>query len=300
MTWLFDPRHLLTLEAVVRLESFAVAAAELGYTQSAVSQQIAELERRAGMRVVNRRPVSPTAAGRRLLATELAISSAMSRAAAELAALTEGTVGQVRLGAFISAASSIVPPALAQLRAEFPDIELTLREIEQSDTYPLLQRGEIDAALMFDYAHAPAEIPEGLVAMHLMDDPILAVLPGSHPLAKNEDIALGELPADSWIHTAVDSRDLAGISLPHAERKAPGIDFAGMDFRTALNLVAAGLGAALLPSLLVRDVPASVVALPLRESGLVRRVYLCRLATGGVPAALHRLEAVLREAAARS
>ncbi|MGW2074653.1 LysR family transcriptional regulator, partial [Streptomyces sp. NPDC001953] len=177
MSWLFDPRHLVTLAAVVRHGSFAAAAEELGYTQSAVSQQVAELERRVGARVVVRRPVRATEAGQVLLDTESAISVSMSRAATELAALADGTGGEVRLGAFISAAASIVPPALARLRATHPAVHITLRELEQRETHALLFRGEIDLAITFDYEHAPGPVPTGLTQEHLMDDPIMVVLP---------------------------------------------------------------------------------------------------------------------------
>ena len=180
MSWLFDPRHLVTLAAVVRLGSFAAAAEELGYTQSAVSQQIAELERRVGARAVVRRPVRATEAGQVLLDTEAAISMSMSRAATELGALAEGTVGEVRLGAFISAAASIVPPALARLRASRPAVHITLRELEQRETHALLFRGEIDLAITFDYEHDPGPVPAGLRQEHLMDDPIMVVLPVGH------------------------------------------------------------------------------------------------------------------------
>jgi DNA-binding transcriptional LysR family regulator len=298
MSWLFDPRHLVTLEAVVRLGSFAAAAEELGYTLSAVSQQVAELERRVGARVVIRRPVRATGAGQVLLDTEAAISESMSRATTELAALADGTVGEVRLGAFISAAASIVPPALARLRATRPAVHLTLRELEQRETHALLFRGEIDLAITFDYEHAPVPVPAGLTQEHLMDDPIMVVLPASHPLAGADSVTPADLPPDAWINTAVDVRDLAASPIDGKRGSGHRLDFDGMDFRTALNLVAAGLGVALLPRLLLLDAPASVVVLPMRQPTLVRRLYTCRLDTKGVTAPIRRLEMYLREVAA--
>lgn len=298
MSWLFDPRHLVTLAAVVRLGSFAAAAEELGYTQSAVSQQIAELERRVGARVLIRRPLRATEAGRVLLDTEAAISMSMSRAATELGALAEGTVGEVRLGAFISAAASIVPPALARLRASCPAVHIALRELEQRETHALLFRGDVDLAITFDYGHASGPVPAGLRQEHLMDDPIMVVLPVGHPLAGADSVTPAELPSDAWINTPVDFRDLATSPVVGHRGGEHRLDFDGMDFRTALNLVAAGLGVALLPKLLLLDAPTSVVVLPMRQPTLVRRLYTCRLDTRGVTAPIRRLEAYLREAAA--
>ena len=298
MSWRFDPRHLRTLEAVVRLGSFAAAAEELGYTQSAVSQQVAELERRVGARVMARRPVRATEAGTVLLQTEAAISASMSRAAAELAALAAGTAGDVRVGAFISAASSVVPPALARLRSSHPGVRITLRELEQSQTYALLFRGELDLAITFDYEHAPESAPNGIRQEHLMDDPIMVVLPVGHPLAGAGRIDPAEVPSDAWINTTV---DVAGLTAPPAEDgsgRAHRLDFEGQDFRTALNLVAAGLGVALLPRLLLLDSPPSVAVLPMSQPSLVRRLYTCRLDTRAVTASIRRLETYLREAAA--
>jgi DNA-binding transcriptional LysR family regulator len=298
MSWRFDPRHLRTLEAVVRLGSFAAAAQELGYTQSAVSQQVAELERRVGTRVVARRPVRATEAGTVLLDTETAISASMSRAATELAALAEGIVGEVRLGAFISAASSAVPPALARLRSSHPGLHITLRELEQSETYALLFRGELDLAITFDYEHAPESAPNGIRQEHLMDDPIMVVLPVGHPLAAADSVDPAEIPSDAWIDTTV---DVAGLTAPSEEDgsgRAHRLDFEGQDFRTALNLVAAGLGVTLLPRLLLLDSPPSVVVLPMSQPKLIRRLYTCRLDTKGVTASIRRLERYLREATA--
>jgi DNA-binding transcriptional LysR family regulator len=282
----------------VRLGSFAAAADELGYTQPAVSQQIAELERRVGARVVVRRPVRATEAGKVLLDTEAAISTSMSRAATELAALADGTGGEVRLGAFISAAAAIVPPALARLRATHPAVHITLRELEQRDTHALLFRGEIDLAITFDYEHAPEPAPAGLKQEHLMDDPIMVVLPVGHPLAGAGSVTPADLPPDAWINTVVDVRDLAASPIDGIRGSGHRLGFDGMDFRTALNLVAAGLGVALLPRLLLLDAPASVVALPLRRPTIIRRLYTCRLDTRGVTASIRRLESYLREAVA--
>lgn len=296
--WLFDPRHLLTLAAVVRLRSFAAAADELGYTQSAVSQQIAELEKRVGARVVNRRPVQPTEVGQALLETEVAISGSMSRVTTELTALADGIGGRVRLGSFISAATSIVPPALARLRATHPGVQITLRELEQSETHARMFHGDIDLAVTFDYEHAPKPVPAGLVQEHLMDDPIMVVMPVDHPLAAAESVTLADLPSEAWINTAVDYRDLAALQVNGDRGNGHRLDFNGMDFRTALNLVAAGLGVALLPRLLLRDAPPSIVAVPMRQPTLMRRLYTCRLDTRGVPASIRRLEMYLRETAA--
>ncbi|MGW2994403.1 LysR family transcriptional regulator [Streptomyces sp. NPDC001193] len=114
-----DPRLLATLEAVVRHGSFSAAARELGYSAPAVSQQIAELERRAGLRVLERRPVRVTPAGEVLLGAEQGVRSTLAAASVELGAMRAGTAGRIRLGAFASAATGIVPQALARLHAAY-------------------------------------------------------------------------------------------------------------------------------------------------------------------------------------
>ncbi|MFC5826131.1 LysR family transcriptional regulator [Nonomuraea insulae] len=216
-----------TLEAVVRLGSFAAAVQELGYTQPAISQQVAELERRIGARVVVRRPVRATKAGKVLLETEATISASMSRAATELAALAEGTLGEVRLGAFISAAASVAPPALARLRSSHPAVHITLHELEQHEAYALLFRGELDLAITVDYEHAPESAPDGILQKHLMDDPIMVVLPVGHPLAGADSVDPADLPSEEWINTVV---DVAGLT-PSPVDDGPGtghrLDFQG-------------------------------------------------------------------------
>lgn len=296
--WRFDPRHLRTLEAVVRLGSFAAAGEELGYTQSAVSQQIAELERRVGARVVGRRPVRPTEAGTVLLATEAEITTTMSRAAVELAALEEGETGQVRLGAFISAAATIAPPALARLNTSHPGVDITLHELEQSEIYGTVLRGEVDLAITFDYQHAPEQAPKGVHQEHLADDPIRVVLPAQHPLAAARSIDPTDVPLGAWISTTVDVGDLTSHRVSGNPESASPLNFVGQDFRTALNLVASGLGMVLLPQLALQHPPPGVTVLPMRRPGLVRRLHLARLDTRGVSTSIQRLQDHLRESAA--
>lgn len=298
MKWRLDPRHLRTLESVARLGSFAAAAEELGYTQSAVSQQIAELERRIGGRVVTRRPVRPTGAGRVLLKADSSINASMIRASVELGALTEGSVGEVRLGAFISAAASIAPPALARLRKTHPGIRIVLHEIEQREAYDLLFRGELDLVITFDYEHAPDPAPTGIVQRHLMDDPIMVVLPADHPLADLQSIDPRAVQSDGWIDTAVDVGTLTFNGMSEPDMPVSQVDFKGQDFRTALNLVDAGLGVALLPRLLLVDAPAGVSIRPLdARHRLMRRIHICRLEADGISASIRRLEGYLRQTA---
>ncbi|WBQ07930.1 LysR family transcriptional regulator [Kribbella sp. CA-293567] len=291
MPWLLDPRHLLTLEAVVRLGSFAAAADELGYTQSAVSQQIAELERRIGVRVVDRRPVRPTAAGDVLLAAEASIQATMSTTAAELAALDEGLTGTVRLGAFISAAVSIVPAALTQLRKSNPGLHVVLRQLETADSYAALLRGDLDLAVTFDYDRDPQPEPEGIVRRLIRTDPVLIALPASHPLAGQKTVDPAEVDPDSWITTPVTAPHLNPPA--DASGTRPSLEFRGDDFRTALKLVAEGLGAALLPELALTDAPPGVIGRPLLGETLTRYVYLCRIQSHRVPAAVAQLEGYL-------
>jgi len=276
------------------LGSFAAAADSLGYTQSAVSQQIAELERRVGTKVVDRRPVRPTAAGDVLLSAEASIQVAMTTTAAELAAMDEGATGNIRLGAFVSAAGSIVPAALARLRASNPGVRVTLRQLETADSHAALLRGDLDLAVTFDYEGVPRPEPPGVHRRLIREDPVLVVLPTSHPMAGHAAIDPSELDPATWIATPVTTQrpdPLAAIAPAVGARSA--LEFHGDDFRTVLSLVAEGLGAALLPSLALFDAPPGVVGRPLVGPALNRHVYLCRIASQRVSAPIARLEEYL-------
>jgi len=289
-----DPRHLITLEAVARHGSFAAAADELACTQSAVSQQIAEIERRIGIRVLYRRPVRVTEAGQILLEAELAVRTATAIALQELSALSEGRTGRVRLGAFASAAVSVVPCALVRLRQTHPDVHVKLTQLETESSYAQILRGDLDLALTFDYDRAPREPPARIRRSLVVKDPVLVVLPMGHPLAGRKQVGLAELADDTWIGSPVIERPLellAELSRTPGFRRR--LEFDGDDFQTVLSLVDQGLGIALLPKLATLLASPRVVAKPIVENPLTRFIYTSRLNTREDPVSLAAFEQAL-------
>ncbi|MBD0693392.1 LysR family transcriptional regulator [Streptomyces sp. CBMA123] len=289
-----DPRLLATLEAVVRHRSFNSAARELGYSAPAVSQQIAELERRAGLRVLERRPVRPTPAGQVLLDAEQGVRTALAAASVELDAMRAGTAGRIRLGAFASAATGIVPKALAQLQATYPDVQVSLSQLEPETGYVRLKRGDMDLALTYDYDFIPLPPPRTLRRTLVARDPVVAVVPVGHPLADREVIDLADLASETWIaapEAALRLELLAQIA------KTPGfrarLEYEGDDFNTVLGFVAAGLCVAVMPQLALPRGVTQVVARPLADPELTRFLYSVRLDTRHTPQALLALEQLL-------
>lgn len=292
-----DPRHLITLAAVVRHGSFAAAAGELACTQSAVSQQIAEIERRIGTRVLDRRPVRPTRAGQVLLEAELAVRTSIAVALQELSALSHGRAGLVRLGAFASAAVGVVPCALAGLRRTHPDVQVKLSQLETEVSYAQILRGDLDLALTFDYDRAEREPPARIRRTLVAKDPVLVVLPVEHRLAGRESIRLADLAEDAWIASPVIARQLELLAelsrTPGFKRR---LEFDGDDFQTVLALVDKNLGVALLPKLATLRAPAGVAMKPIVENPLTRFIYTSRLEARNVPAILTAFEEELTKA----
>ncbi|MCF6521962.1 LysR family transcriptional regulator [Streptomyces sp. JJ36] len=289
-----DPRLLATLEAVVRLGSFAAAARELGYTSPAVSQQIAELERRAGLRVLERRPVRPTRAGRILLDAEQGVRTALAAAAQELDAVRAGTAGRIRLGAFASAANGLVPRALAALQTEYPDVQVSLAQLEPGPGYTRVNRGDLDLVLTYDYDFLPLPPPRALHRSLAARDPVVAVLPHGHPLAEQEVVELASLASETWIAAPEAALHLELLAqLARVPGFAARLEYEGNDFNTVLGFVAAGLCVALLPRLALPRHVTGVVARPLARPALTRFLYTARLDTRHTPRAVLALERML-------
>jgi molybdate transport repressor ModE-like protein len=248
--WLgVELRHLAALEAVSREGSFGRAATALGYTQSAVSQQIATLERIVGEKLIERpggpKPVSLTEAGRLLLRHAEAIVARIAAAQADLTALHDGEAGTLRVGIYQSIGQRILPELMRRYAAAWPLVDVTLTEsASDEELLQLVERGELDLTFAdLPLIEGPFEFVE------LLRDPWLLVVPADSPLADRatppplREIAQLDL---------IGFRQCRSMTQIEAALRRP-IDFV---FRsdhngTVQGLVGAGVGAALLPSLAV-------------------------------------------------
>jgi DNA-binding transcriptional LysR family regulator len=186
-SWLgVELRHFLALEAVAREGSFGKAANALGYTQSAVSQQIAALERIVGHRLVDRpggpKPVSLTDAGRLLLTHADAIAARVAAAQADLTALAEGQAGSLRVGVYQSVGQRILPELMRRFLDAWPQVNVSLTEsADDEELLGLIERGELDLT----FADLP--LTDGpFDSIELMRDPYVLVVPTDSPLAKRD------------------------------------------------------------------------------------------------------------------
>jgi DNA-binding transcriptional LysR family regulator len=260
--WLgVELRHLAALEAVGRLRSFGRAARELGYTQSAVSQQIAQLERVVGQRLVDRpggpRRVDLTEAGRLLLRHADAIVAQLDAAQADMAALAEGAAGPLRVGIYQSVGARILPGLLRRFSAEWPRVEVLVQEeTDARDLLRLVERGDLDLT----FADLP--LPEGpFESAEVLRDPYLLLVAAKSEFAARETAPplreLSGLPLVGWRSTGEPERFLRG-HVPDLN-----VVFRTDDNGTLVGLVAEGLGAAVVPRLVVNPRNPAVVGLPL-------------------------------------
>jgi DNA-binding transcriptional LysR family regulator len=261
--WLgVELRHLAALQALADEGSFGRAADRLGYTQSAVSQQIATLERIVGERLVERpggpRPISLTEAGRLLLHHAQSIVARLQAAQADLAALRAGEAGSLLIGTFQSAGARLLPTIMRRYRDRWPNVEIRLDEIEDEAIALAVERGEIDVGfVLLPVGDAPLETTE------LLHDPHVLIVAAGSPLAARPP-TLHEI-ADEPL---VGFRDAHGVEPIMSGFRSEGIEphwaFRSNDNPTIQGLVAAGLGVAVMPRLTVDvgDPRIAVVDLP--------------------------------------
>jgi molybdate transport repressor ModE-like protein len=254
-------RHLAALEAVGRTHSFGRAARELGYTQSAVSQQIAIMERIVGQKLVERpggpKPVSLTEAGELLLRHADAIVAQLDAAEADMAALAEGAAGPLRVGIFQSVGARILPALLRIFREEWPRVDVQVNEeADAADLLRALERGAIDLT----FAELP--LPEGpFETVEILRDPYVLLVSAKSELAQHET----PLPLRSLSAVPLIGFRTSGEPDAQLRGHVPEIDivFRTDDNGTLMSLVAEGLGAAVVPQLVVNPRNPALVALPL-------------------------------------
>lgn len=251
--WLgVELRHLAALQAVAHEGSFGRAAIHLGYTQSAISQQIATLERLVGERLVERpggpRPVSLTEAGELLLRHSDRILAGLKAAQADLAALSEGAAGTLKVGTYQSVGARVLPALLRRFGDAWPDVEIRLTESASDlDLLEHVEHGALDLAfVMLPTGDGPFETVE------LMRDPYVLLVQAHSPLARRKTAPdLGEIAELSLIGFR-QCRSVEEIEANlRADGRKPNVVFRSDDNGTVQGLVAAGVGAALMPFLTV-------------------------------------------------
>lgn len=240
--------RLRVFQQVARSGSLAAAARALAHTQPAVAHHVGELEREVGTALVVRhgRGVRLTEAGAALVAHADAVLSRLAAAHDEVAAIAGLRAGRVRVAAYPTAAATLVPAALVALRADHPGVEASLEELEPPEALAALRAGEVDLAISFRYADAPAEDDRDLSTVVLGDDPIDTVVPTAHAAAASHDRRLADLRDETWVAGC----DRCRMHLVRSCRRAgfePRVAFTTDDFVTQQSLVAAGLAVAAMP-----------------------------------------------------
>ncbi|MEV6496355.1 LysR family transcriptional regulator [Streptomyces prunicolor] len=253
---MIEARHLRVLRAVAATGSFSAAGRELGCTQPAVSQQMKALETSVGTPLLIRtgREMRLTQAGEALVRHGAGILAGLTAAEEEVAAIAGLRAGRVRLVSFPSGSSTLVPTALAALRAAHPGTRVSLEEAEPPNSIDLLREGDCDIALAFRYETAAgAEDWSDLVVRPLLSDRLVALVPEKHRHARGRSVAIAELADDPWIAGCPRCR---GQLVEVCERAGftPRIDFATDDYPAVVGLVSAGLGVAVLPQLAIESV----------------------------------------------
>jgi DNA-binding transcriptional LysR family regulator len=294
-----DVRRLRVLRAVAEHGSFAAAAAELQYTPSAISQQIAALERETGAVLVERGPRGTrlTQAGGVLDRHAAVVLGQLAAARAELDDLARLRGGAVRLAAFESAWTALVPAAVSQYRERHPDVELHLAEEDPVAAVAGVRAGACDVAVVFEPNGVEASGLDGLERTVVAQDPLWAVLPAGHALAAGGSaIDLAALAGEPWVApTAFCATVVRGACA--AAGFEPMVAFSSADYGAVQGFVAAGAGVALVPFLALTG-RERVAARPLLgPTPPARTLAAITAAAGPRPASATAMLDVLRGAA---
>ncbi|GHJ35634.1 LysR family transcriptional regulator [Streptomyces sp. TS71-3] len=298
---MFEVRRLRLLRELAAHGTVAAAAQACALTPSAVSQQLALLEREARTPLFIRD-------GRRLLLTDAAqvlvthaeiILTQLERARAEVSALAHKVQGTLRLAAFPSAASALAAPAIAACQAYHPDLNVVLSEQEPGPSLVDLRMRRLDIALVYEYNLLPRLPHSGVELEPMLQEPVMLALPRTHPRAGAEGpYSLEALRDERWIAPRRD--DSLRTVLERACESAgfrPRLDYISDDYSVVLALVQSGLGVSLVPRLVVEQLAADVTLRPVENLSLTRTVSIATRAGGGADPVVNALVLALRRAA---
>ena len=293
-----DLVKLRLLRDVAARGSIAATARHLGYTPSAVSQQLSSLERQSGVTLLERthRGVTLTPAGRLLERRAQRVLEELEEAEAEMARAVGAVRGQVKIGTFTSASASLCAPAAVALAQRHPDLVMTFVEYEPLDSPRAVLLGDLDLAIVVSWDHAPTTIPPELVSRRLVTEELI--------VAHAPDVAaprsLRDVAGDRWIMSSEST--ICGRATREACRSAgfePDVAHLTDDFGVAMAYASAGLGVALIPPLAFSSQsPPSGVCLTTIDPPVVRYAdVVTRASNANHPLIAAALEALVEAAA---
>jgi molybdate transport repressor ModE-like protein len=299
---MLDVKRLRILREVANSGSFSAAAESLYLSQSAVSQQVATLEREVGMSLLERTTAGPklTDAGRVLVCHTDAIMCRLDEAERELAAIAGLEGGRLRLVSFPTASATLLTKAVSSFRGSFPSVELQLGEAEPEDAVPALKRGEYDLAITYDYEFNPTTADRDVELRLLLEEEMQVALAPGHPLTKRKAIKLEDLAEDDWL-TGVSQGSCRDhlILLCQAAGFDPRISFESDDYQVLQGLVSTGMGVTLLPELALVGRNPDLELRPITPKAPRRRVWAASLAEGSRAPATGAMLDVLAEVGQR-
>jgi molybdate transport repressor ModE-like protein len=297
-----DAGRMRILHEVALRGTIAGAARALGLTASAVSQQIAALEREVGMTLLDRSPrgVSLTGAGHVLSERAAQLLDVLTAARADLDRLTGGAGGPVAVAAVASAAATLVSDAVLRLRVDEPDMEPSVRAAEPQQALELLMAGDVDVAVVDEYDYVPLALPENTVVRELCSEPLLLVAPSGARLRPTRP-ALGDLAGADWVMPPDDAA--CGQAVRAACRAAgfePRVRWDTDDMLLLARAVAAGHGYAVLPRRSIATGAVAVRTVELSAPALSRRIVAVARASSAARPVVRVMLDSLRGAAADS
>ncbi|EAP98533.1 putative transcriptional regulator [Janibacter sp. HTCC2649] len=301
---MIDAAGLRVMRAIADEGSFTAAALSLGYSQPAISQMVRRLETRTGTTLVERigRSVRLTEAGAVLARHAGPVLSALDAAEEEVAAIAGLRSGRVRLMAFPSASATLVPKALAKVKADHPGVTITFSEAEPRESLAALRAGECDLAVAFVYEGTDLgrgeEDLEAFVTTPLLDDEVLLAVPLTHELAHAKNVDMAALKDETWIAGCPRCRGHL-LQLASTAGYVPNIAYETEDYVAVMGLIAEGLGVAVIPDLILKTVHhEDVAALPMTPASRRHIVAVTTPDLQRVPAVKATLDALVESAKA--
>ncbi len=292
-----DLRLLTVLREVALRGSFSAAAEALAYTQPAVSQQIARLEKQVGVKLIEREPrgIRLTPAGEVLVRHTERILAQLAAADEELLDVAAQARGRLRIGSFATAAGTIVPRAVAAFRRLRPAVEVEIALLDPHESIPAVRRGDIEIAITEEGGFSGDADTDGLEIEHLLDDHMWVSLPADHPLATRHAIELSELRDEEWMFACLTGTCADSNVVLRACQDAgfqPRIAYQSDDYFAIQGLVASGMGVALIPGLGLASTRDDVAVRPVKGRPPYRRVAAVtagEAAGGAIPTMLECL-----------